>query len=429
MAQPTKSTQIVQIGLENPSAPGPVNATKRILSWGVDIMPEETFDKFRPMGIKYDTIATVNKDWAGGTISGRMTYDEMLYLLASVLTTPSTTAIITGAQPVTAWNFNPSSTVADAPLTVTVEEGSSIVAYRAASMVVSDLTLKIDRGATCEVSGNTIGKKYNVGITLTPGATSLTPGPFVVQPGQVDVFIDPDSADLGTTQMLNCNSIELVIGTRFDAWWVLSTSQDSFAEVVEQVPAVKMTLTMGADPTGMGFLNTARLGQSVFIRVKCSGPEIGNTDHFMGFTFDFCGKIASVPKLGDTTNVVTVAWEFDAIHDGTWGKAMQAVLTNGLATTALAADSALTITPPVPVVTSVSPFTAVHTVATPIVIYGTGFTGATGVTVGGVACTALEVVSDTKIECTTGTSGSAGTVAVAVTTPGGTGTLTGFVNT
>jgi len=74
---------------------------------------------------------------------------------------------------------------------------------------------------------------------------------------------------------------------------------------------------------------------------------------------------------------------------------------------------------------SIAPNTAVHAVATAVVIQGSGLTGATAVTVGGVACTGVTVVNDGEITATTGTTTVAGAANVAVTTPAGTGTLTG----
>jgi large repetitive protein len=78
-----------------------------------------------------------------------------------------------------------------------------------------------------------------------------------------------------------------------------------------------------------------------------------------------------------------------------------------------------------PGVFSVNPNTAVHAVATAVTIQGSGFTGATAVTIGGVACTGVTVVNDGEITCTTGTTTTAGAANVVVTTPAGTGTLTG----
>ena len=74
---------------------------------------------------------------------------------------------------------------------------------------------------------------------------------------------------------------------------------------------------------------------------------------------------------------------------------------------------------PVPTVTSVSPSSGLLTGNTEITITGTGFTGATSVTVGGVAVPLpIHVDNDTSIRVIT-PSGSAGTASVVVTTPGG----------
>jgi len=63
----------------------------------------------------------------------------------------------------------------------------------------------------------------------------------------------------------------------------------------------------------------------------------------------------------------------------------------------------------------------------PITIYGTGLTGATGLTVGGVAVTALTVTNDNQATATLGSSTPTGAGTVFVTTPGGTASSpTGF---
>src|SRR5208283_685730 len=74
----------------------------------------------------------------------------------------------------------------------------------------------------------------------------------------------------------------------------------------------------------------------------------------------------------------------------------------------------------VPVVTGVSPTYGPVSTSTAIIITGTGFTGATGVTVGGVTATNVVVVSSTEITATTPATSTAGQVDVLVTTPSGT---------
>jgi Autotransporter beta-domain/Bacterial Ig-like domain (group 3)/IPT/TIG domain len=77
--------------------------------------------------------------------------------------------------------------------------------------------------------------------------------------------------------------------------------------------------------------------------------------------------------------------------------------------------------PPAPTVTSVSPGSGTTLGLTPVTITGTNFTGATAVTFGGNAATGVTVVNSTTISALT-PPGALGSVAVTVTTPGGTGT-------
>ncbi len=82
------------------------------------------------------------------------------------------------------------------------------------------------------------------------------------------------------------------------------------------------------------------------------------------------------------------------------------------------------VTPPstAPAISSVSPSSGGTAGGTSITINGQNFTGATGVTIDGVAATALVVNSNTQITVTT-PAGTAGAKTVAVTSPLGTGTL------
>lgn len=74
---------------------------------------------------------------------------------------------------------------------------------------------------------------------------------------------------------------------------------------------------------------------------------------------------------------------------------------------------------PAPTVTDVSPPIGAAVGSSVVTITGTDFTGATGVTFGGVAATGVTVVNDTTITCTT-PAGSAGVASVLVTNGSGT---------
>ncbi len=80
-----------------------------------------------------------------------------------------------------------------------------------------------------------------------------------------------------------------------------------------------------------------------------------------------------------------------------------------------------------PVVSSVTSSTGLTAGGTTVTINGSGFIGATSVTFGGTAATSVNVLSDTQMTAVTPPHAQ-GSVAVAVTTAGGTGTLTSGFN-
>ncbi len=97
-------------------------------------------------------------------------------------------------------------------------------------------------------------------------------------------------------------------------------------------------------------------------------------------------------------------------------------VTNNSRTSASSAADQFTYVPP-PTVTSISPSAGSTGGGTSVTITGTNFTGATGVTIGGIGATGVSVANATTITAMT-LAHAAGIVNVVVTTPGGTGTGT-----
>lgn len=73
---------------------------------------------------------------------------------------------------------------------------------------------------------------------------------------------------------------------------------------------------------------------------------------------------------------------------------------------------------PAPTLTSISPNVGATVGGAAVTLTGANFAGTTGVTIGGVACTSVVVVSDTSITCVT-PAGSAGDASVVVTNGSG----------
>jgi hypothetical protein len=129
-------------------------------------------------------------------------------------------------------------------------------------------------------------------------------------------------------------------------------------------------------------------------------------------TVSFGGTYASSYKVVNNNTITAV------VGSGSSGSIS---ISNSVGTSYLAG---FTYIPPVPVITSFSPTSASY--GNTVYIYGSGFTGATSVTFGGVQASNFYVYSDTYMYAYVG-NGSSGSVTV--TTPGGKASLAGFTYT
>jgi len=84
MGLPATVFQGIQIGVES-TAGEAVAANKKLLSTSITPVPKVETKPFRAMGNKYASFSTLNKEWAGLNIEGAPTYNEIVYLLSSLL--------------------------------------------------------------------------------------------------------------------------------------------------------------------------------------------------------------------------------------------------------------------------------------------------------------------------------------------------------
>ncbi|MDB6120542.1 MAG: hypothetical protein JWO08_4323, partial [Verrucomicrobiaceae bacterium] len=133
-----------------------------------------------------------------------------------------------------------------------------------------------------------------------------------------------------------------------------------------------------------------------------------------GFTGATSVTIGGTAATGlSVTNDTTLTCTTPAHAAGT---ASVLVTTSGGTNTA---NSLYTYVQPAPTVTAINPSSGSTLGSTNVTLFGTNFTGATGVTIGGSAATNLVVTDDTTLTCTA-PAGAAGTASVLVTTTGGT---------
>lgn len=325
MAERSTISQVVQIGVE--TVPGtPVAAARRLQALSIEPSVSADVDVFRPQGQKFAALSSLGKEWVEADLSGRATYDEIVYPLSSVLTaaTPVTTG--TGQR----WTFSPSSTAEDSPRTFTVEHGSAFRADRFAYGLVNEFSMNFSRDSV-ELGGSMIGRALVDAIVLTAAPTAVPLVPIL--PTQIDVFMDNTYAGLGTTKLGRLLSAEFSLGSRYGPLWVLDSANPGFVAHVETEPDATLDLVAEADAQAMGLaLGAMRDGSTRFIRIRATGPVIGAGPTAYSFSLDVAAKVESPGDFSDEDGVYAIGPSLRIVHDAGWGKALSVEVVNSLAT-------------------------------------------------------------------------------------------------
>jgi hypothetical protein len=325
MPERSSISQVVQIGVETTEGTA-VGATKLLQALAIEpSLTAQTAD-FRPMGNKYRTLIIPGKEWVEANLTGEAVFDEIQYPLASLVgaSVDSVTGT-TGQQHV----FTPSSTSEDAAKSFTVEQGSNVRAHRFSGGVVSEFGMEFTRDSVA-LSGKMIGTGFTDGITLTPSPTTVPLVPML--PAQVNVYLDPTSAALGTTKFLRALQTGFSLTNKYGPLWTLNSAVAGYAARVETEPKAEGHLMVEADAAGMGLLSVLRAGATRFLRIEVLSTQIiGAGPAVYSANFDFAIKFNAWNAFADQNGVYAVDIPYTIIHDGGWGKAMSFKLVNSLA--------------------------------------------------------------------------------------------------
>lgn len=259
----------IQVGVE--STPGtPVAASKLLPSMSLTLGPAIDNKDYRAQGFK---IAGTNKiihfDGAG-TLAGPLNYSEIIYLLNTlvlgVITTPG------GGTNSRKHKFSPTATGTDSFKALTIQEGDATAATQMAFSVLTDFGLTVnDSGA--DITGSLIGYAPTV-TTLTGSPAAIAQLP--IGPREIDVYIDPTFANIGTTKVSDALSFRMAIGNKQVKKRVLNTTFQSFKETVEGVPTLQAGFVTEHNLQSRNLYAsvTAASNPVQYVRLKSTGPII-----------------------------------------------------------------------------------------------------------------------------------------------------------
>lgn len=289
---------------------------------GADI----TMNRTRPMG--QAVIGSMSRVYEETpiTIEGSGSYSEMVYLYAGLLAQATASTTDTTGK---AWTFSPNARTESTIYTFTIEQGSSTRAEKAAGCHFTSAEVTYNRESGVSISGSGRGQAFQDNITLTgsPTAVELVP----IDASDIKVYIDATTASLGTTQYTrDFNVVHRMNDIRGPVSPLSGTT--SFVETVQTEPTHQLELTLERDSQGMGLLTAARAGTTQYIRVDClSTVNAGATTVKYTHRLDFAGKISAGFSKEDHEGVDVLTWTLDAFYDSNWGKFMNLLLINKLA--------------------------------------------------------------------------------------------------
>ena len=332
-----------------------VSAGVKLQSLSIEPGMQAGISFFRPMGQKFDTLSALGKEWVQANITGKATYTEIVYALASILGKPD---IQTpgGGTLARSWTFTIDADGPDTPQTYTVEAGGSVRAHKFVYGILNEFGIDFSRDEIA-LSGSMLGRALQDAISMSPVVTVI--GLVPILPTQVDVYLADTAAGLDIAAPLTRPlTLKWSLTDRFGMVYPLaSTNNTGWAAHIEKAPNMTATMVMEADAEGMALLTTMRTGATKFLRIKATGVTDGiEAGQPYSFKLDMACQVANPQEFSDQDGVFAVGWELKAVTDATWGKAIEVVVVNNLTAIAGAAGApGLSSSPSVSSSTSLSP--------------------------------------------------------------------------
>lgn len=336
MPERASLNQVSQLGVEA-TAGTAVAATRRLQS--IDITPSVgiDIDQFRPSGFKYRTVTSTLREWSEAGVSGRGTYNELVYVLSGVVNTGVvTTPDAVNAASARKWTFTSSTTADDNPKTYTVEHGAAGAASnngRFSYGLFTEFSMSWSRTGAVEIGGSMLGRRYDPNFGTMAAATSIDP--VVINPTEITVYMDASRTNAQSNatayKLDRVVSGEFSIGGRYGPVFVVDQANPGHVAHVETEPDVTLTLTLQADAEALAIVTgMMRSGATQFVRVRAVGANLGGavTNEAL---IDVAVKVADVGDFSDADGVYAIEITFVAVHDSAWTKAYEIALVNTLA--------------------------------------------------------------------------------------------------
>ena len=331
MATPRATVnQQVQIGVEaTPGTSVPANKLLDAFTWTLGLKP--TTKQFRGTGRQYPSASAVLTEESAGKIAGPGDFAQLVYPLSSLygngtptLHAPSTTAYD--------WTWTPPivGSYATSAKTYTVQVGDATDAEQYAFLVFTGYNYSFGRKQEITLGADFMAQTFTDGVTLTASPTAVEQSPMVG--AQANIYLDPTSAALGTTQLTDPMKVEFKASDYYDGYWPINRAAASFTNILDKEKKHELTLTLQANSTAIAFKGSyLETGARAYVRVSVQGPLIDtpNAVH-ASFQHDMACFVSNMAEFADEEGVYAVKYTLVVAEDTAWstGQAQKITMTN-----------------------------------------------------------------------------------------------------
>ena len=294
--------QVVQLGVESTAGVTPGGGANRLLrhlQYNID--PQFDYTMYRGSGRRFNSVQTLQSDWAKFKVGGPISYTETAYPMAGLWGTPvfTTPANAVAAQQLA---FSPKLTGAQGGVTYYGQNGDAVRTRAFNFMVQTGLEFSLKRSGTSEISGGDgFAAQTQPSVTITPSPTAQAQIP--VPPINLNVFLDTSSANIGTTPLLQCVEAQFKTSGWYNPVWFLVRGNASFGATVDTPPATTLLLRVIPDAIVDNFWIQARAGATCYIRLDGVGNPIDNRYSLNGSASYTSGTFNLTYKGQTTTNI------------------------------------------------------------------------------------------------------------------------------
>lgn len=203
--------------------------------------PATDSNEYRGQGYKAATSEALTKEWSQWSIDGGFGFDELTYILSSLLQLVTPVAGTSTAAGSYTWTMLPSPSNPDPAQTYSVQVGDDVNGgWQANFCVIDGATLTVDRKEV-KVSGTMIGQVWQTGATIAALGTVTEIPKILCLPTYATCYLDY-SATTPTLLLPNDFSVELSITGRWVPVWPLELPTGTPTSAVQ-------TITVAGSPT------------------------------------------------------------------------------------------------------------------------------------------------------------------------------------